>query len=369
MSRIRVVVFRATLSQGGADRVALTLLKHLSRERFQPELLLMRREGELLDEVPDDVRVVSLDVRGLRYSLGAMTRFFRVSDHDVFLSLDSGGNVIALAASLRLRDSRPVIISERNVLWNGGFSLSRAAQVALKKLCYRWSHRLVCVSEDQKRQLRRQLSLPDASLVTIYNPVVTDDLDALAAAPVPHPWLDEEVPVVLWCGRLVPQKNPMLFLEALRNVRPPWRALILGDGPLRESLEARVRELALSDRVRFLGFEKNPYAFMSRAAVYVLSSDNEGLPGTLIQAMACGAACVATDCPTGPAEILEDGRTGFLIAPEDCDSLVQHIDRLLDDPALRYRIATAARAAATERFSAQASIEAYENCIADVASC
>jgi glycosyltransferase involved in cell wall biosynthesis len=144
---------------------------------------------------------------------------------------------------------------------------------------------------------------------------------------------DQERPVVLGVGRLTRQKNFLALIEALGLVRRERdaRLIILGEGPERASLEARVAELSLQQQVFMPGFVNNPHAYMARAAVFALSSDWEGLPTVLIECLATGTPVVSTDCMSGPREILRDGELGGLVPVGDVTALARAISGAIAD--------------------------------------
>ena len=199
-------------------------------------------------------------------------------------------------------------------------------------------------------------------LAVLYNPTFTPSIEELAKIEPAHPWfLDGGPPVILGAGRLEPQKDFATLIDAFQHVRAnrSCRLVILGVGSLRAELEARIASLGLDDCVSLSGWVENPFAFMARAALFVLSSQHEGLPGVLIQAMASGCPAVSTDCPAGPSEILEDPS---LLAPVgDPKALASVMLRALDQPADK-----AALRANAARFSVERSIDGYEALIADV---
>ena len=203
-----------------------------------------------------------------------------------------------------------------------------------------------------------------AAVTTINNPVVTPDLIRLAEEEPDHPWFsDGGPPVVLSAGRLTGQKDFPTLVEAFRRVlaKQSCRLLILGEGPMRGELESRVRALGLDGRVSLPGWIENPYAYMARSALFVLSSRHEGFPGVLVQALACGCPAVSTDCPFGPAEILEDSA---LLAPVgDPEALAGVMLRALAAPEEE---GTAARRAKAARFSAERAVEGYQGLIAGI---
>jgi glycosyltransferase involved in cell wall biosynthesis len=199
----------------------------------------------------------------------------------------------------------------------------------------------------------------------VYNPVIDESIYRSSQEPVEHPWFSEDIPIVLAAGRMVPAKDYPTLLRAFRLVRDRHtaRLVILGDGHLRPELESLVVELGLEDDVSMPGFDKNPFRYMARCRIYVLSSIFEGLGSALIQAMACGAPAIATDCPFGPAEIIvEPGRDGILVPPRDPAALAREIVRLLEHPELCRELAARGRRSA-ERFGADAAVKAYTTAI------
>jgi glycosyltransferase involved in cell wall biosynthesis len=205
----------------------------------------------------------------------------------------------------------------------------------LAKQFYRKADCIIAVSEGVADDLVSVAGLARSEIRVIYNPVVTPELVARAEEPLVHPWLvPGAAPVVLGAGRLSPQKDFATLLRAFAQVRAarPVRLIILGEGELRGQLEAQAAALGVSEDIQFPGFVDNPYAYMRRAGVFVLSSAWEGFGIVLVEAMACGAPVVSTDCPVGPAEILDGGRYGPLVPVGDGGALAQSILSMLDRP-------------------------------------
>jgi glycosyltransferase involved in cell wall biosynthesis len=222
---------------------------------------------------------------------------------------------------------------------------------------YPWADAVIAVSDGVAEQVASLTGMPRERITTIYNPVVTPELLWRSREPVDHPWLAPgQPPVVLGVGKLKIQKGFRTLIRAFARVRAarPARLVILGEGARRRTLEALVDELGLREDVALPGYVENPWAWMSRASVFALSSRWEGLPGALIEAMACGCPVVSTDCPSGPAEILEGGVYGPLVPVGDAGALARAILELLDappDPArLRARAAAFCVDPALERY-------------------
>ena len=237
-----------------------------------------------------------------------------------------------------------------------GFSRRRVKQ-RWRRLSPHAAH-FVGISEGVSESVAEVTGVPPEKVSTIYNPVVPPDLQGKMTEPAGHPWLEDGgEPVILAAGRLDGVKDYPTMIRAFAVLarRQTCRLVILGEGPLRKRLENLVQELHLDDRVALPGWVANPYAFMSRASLFVLSSLHEGLSMVLVEAMACGCPCVSTDCPTGPREILQDGDTGTLVPVGDETALAEAMERALDRPPdaslLQRRAAD---------FSVERAVEAYE---------
>lgn len=360
-----VLVFRPTLGDGGADRVTVTLLQHLDRARFAPSIALARPSGVLIDEVPRDVPVIDLGAPRLAAAVPYLARAIRERRPDVVVCTAGGANVIAVAAHRLARSKARLVLSERSSLRRGDrSSLRLAVELRLKRLAYRRADLVTAVSEGVADDLVELLALDRARVEVVYNPLIADDLAAHAAEPVAHPWFAGPEPVLLAIGRLVDIKDYPAMLDALGAIRrtAAARLAILGDGPMRGELEARARALGLGDAVAFLGYDKNPYRYMKRARLVIQSSRAEGLPGALIQSLACGTPVVATDCDHGPREVVRDGVDGYLVPVGDPRALAERVIALLRDSALHQRFG-AAGAAGARRFSIASSMQRYHAAI------
>ena len=337
--RVRhVAVFLTDLAGGGAERAMLDLAHGIARRGLQVDLVLASATGPYLVDVPAEVRLLDLEVRRVSRAVMPLAKYLRCERPDVlFTSLHHTSLVASIARGLA-RTATPLFLREattvsaRPVAWCD--VRTRAKQCAM-----RWAYAVadgaVAVSEGVADDLRLTFGVPDRKVWTLYSPVVTDSIARLAVLDPEHAWLDRGAPpVVLGVGRLRDHKGFMTLIDAFAKARRrrPMRLVLLGEGPQRADLERRAVELGVGDDVALPGFVRNPFAFMSRASVYVLSSEFEGLPGTLIQAMACGCPVVATDCRSGPREILEDGRYGALVGVGDVDAMARAIDQALDDP-------------------------------------
>ena len=320
---------------GGAERATLKLAAGLSAEGIPVDLVLARKEGPLLAEVPDVVRVVDLGARRVIFSLLGLVQYMRREKPAVVLSA-LHMNFIAIWAKSIAGVPTKVFVSERSTLsnWSKSYADIRLQLMPyFVKVFYPFADGVICVSEGVAADLNQMAHLPKDRIHIIYNPIITTSLMEKAEEKLDDPWLcSTNMPVVLSVGRLSKPKNYPLLLHAFSRVRQlrECHLLILGEGEDRSTLEALISELNLKSDVRLPGFVSNPYPYMRRSSVFVLSSRWEGLPGALIEALYCGVPVISTDCPSGPREILADGRYGKLIPVDDEDALVQAILDALD---------------------------------------
>jgi glycosyltransferase involved in cell wall biosynthesis len=363
----RVLLFCPTLDTGGADRVVITLLRGLDRARVAPTLVLMRREGALVDEVPADVPVHVLGSPRLAVAAPALARTLRRLRPDVVFSTHGGSNIIVALAHALARSTARLVLSERSALVREDRSRARQAlELPAKRLTYRRADLVTAVSAGVAAQLHQLLGLDPRRIAVVYNPMVDDGIDTRARAPIAHPWFaaSEPTPIMLAIGRLVEIKDYPTLLDAFARIRArtPARLVVLGEGPLQASLEARARALGVGTQVAFLGFDRNPFKYMARARCVLHASRAEGLPGALIQAMACGTPVVSTDCDFGPREVISSGTDGYLVPVGDAAALAERVLALLGDDALAARLSGAARASA-QRFTTGVAMARYQDAI------
>lgn len=323
----RIAVFLPSLVGGGAERVMVTLVNGMAACGVPVDLVVAKAEGAYLADISPDVRLVDLDATRVSRSLPALVRYLRRVRPHALLSALNHANVIALWACKLARVGTHVVITEhnnvtRNMRLTAG-SRSRLV-LSLMRRFYPWASSIVAVSNGVADDLSQALALPRERVEVIYNPAVTERLRELSQQTLVHPWLvGGSPPVIVAVGRLTAQKDYPTLIQAFAALRAQRdaRLVILGEGELRVTLEARIAELGIAEDVALPGFVDNPYAWMRQAALFVLSSAWEGLPTVLVEAMACGTPVISTDCPSGPAEILENGAWGRLVPVADVEAL------------------------------------------------
>jgi glycosyltransferase involved in cell wall biosynthesis len=363
------------LEGGGAQKSTLTLAGALAARGHAVELLVCRPRGALQDQVAPEIEVVALDqssvwsarmlalrsdpahfgsiLAGIALAprpsstlgyLGSLVAVLGARRPYALYAANTHRNLEALFARRLAGVDTRIVVTERNAFHDGHLQRgwSRRFLPGLVRRMYGQADAVVAVSDGVADELAAWSGLPRAQIVTIYNPVVTDELIAGQSELVDHPWFQPGTsPVIMSAGRLGRAKDHPTLIRAFARVRRarPARLVIFGQGKTEAktarsvaALQAHAGELGVAGDVALPGFVANPFAYMARAAVFALSSINEGLPGVLIQAMACGCPVVSTDCPSGPAEILAGGRYGRLVSPGDDAALAAAILATLDAP-------------------------------------
>ena len=354
IDRPDVAVYLPTLDAGGAERVMLRLAVGLAESGRRTDLVLARARGPYLKDVPASLRLVDLGARSpvvLTKTL-LMARYVRrVSPRAILSGLDVVDT--ALVARWMARTPTSVVLTihthlSRQFEDKPDWGVAKVRR-GLIRLLYPRTDQLVAVSRGVADDAARIAGLARDRVQVIPNPVVAEDVEERACQPVEHPFLRAgEPPVVLAAGRLVRQKDFPTLIEAFALVRAQRRArlIIVGEADPREpgvqpALEDLIRARGLADDVSLPGFVANPQAYMRQANVVALSSIYEGLPTVLIEALAVGTTIVATDCDSGPREILDRGRYGTLVPVGDpgalAEGLVAALDAPRDGPELRAR--------------------------------
>jgi len=351
--RIDVIVLLQNLAGGGAERVLLTLASALARTGMTVKLVLVRAEGPYLNDVPPELRPNILGPQRTRQVLPALVRRLRLERPRWLITALTHVNLIGIAARRIAMSGTRILVTEHNRITTDqpvpGGCLARR----LMPFVYPLADEIVAVSKGVCQDLVRAAHLPSARVRVVHNPVDCRRIAKLASEVAPHPWLvDGGPPVLVGIGRLLPQKDFATLLRAFALLRShqPGRLVILGEGPEREHLLALASELGVARDVLLPGFVANPFAWLGRASLFVLSSAWEGLPTVLIEALACGTPVVATDCPHGPREILED--LGLLVPVGDANAMEKAMRRMLDAPTDRRLLVDRAAAFCPEQVAA-----------------
>lgn len=335
-----IAFFIPNLSYGGAEKVVVNLVKEMSSQGIELELIVTNSEGasqkHYLNQIPKEVKIINLGTSRILNTILPLANYIKKQKPTAIISHLSHVNVAAILAQKISHSETQLILVEHNTFSahkSRGFT-SKLVKY-LMKLLYPQAKFIVSVSEAVRKDLEIYLDLESQKIKTIYNPVVSNELFIKAGASLNHPWFQSNwPPVFLAVGRLVELKDFSTLIKALALLRKhnSARLVILGEGHLRVKLENLAKDLGISEDVSLEGFVENPYAYMSRATALVLSSRSEGLPTVLIEAMACGCPIISTDCLSGPKEILDAGRYGALVPVGDEKLMSKAMLKILEEP-------------------------------------
>jgi glycosyltransferase involved in cell wall biosynthesis len=334
LDRCPISFFIQDLREGGAERSVARLLSGIVARGIATDLVVIEKSGPYFAELDSRVNVVELSQSRTLSSIFGLKRYLEEVRPKALVSAMVHTNVAATIANRLSRFRTRLVVVEHNLISKNRMLKSGFVGLSYRLVpwCYPIADSIAAVSDDVRDDLAAETGIDADRIIALHNPVVTPALRGLAAELVDHPWFQAgSPPVVLGVGRLSPQKNFPLLIQSFAEVRRNREAklVILGEGELRPELEQLVRKLGIESDVDLPGFDANPFRFMSRAAVYVLSSDWEGLPTALIEALACGAPVVSTDC-AGTGEILADGEYGKIVPRGDAVALARAIEAALD---------------------------------------
>src|ERR1700733_1819937 len=333
----RISIFLPSLEGGGAERVMCNLAIEIAERGIPVDLVLAKKIGPYLQDVPPTVRLIDLGSGRLIFCIPKLINYLRSVKPHCLISALSNANVIAIVSHLLAASPAKIIVSERVAINQAQIhihSLRRRLVPILIRLFYKRADHIVAISHGVADQLATMLGIPHDNIAVIYNPVVNDKLLQKAEEPVNHPWfLPAAPPVIVAAGRLVKQKDFQTLIRAFSLVRKTRVAslMILGEGECRPEVQNLAQQLGIADDVSLPGFVDNPYKYMKGARAFVLSSLYEGFANVIIEAMACGTPIISTNCPSGPSEILENGRWGRLVPVGDVGGLAKAIQNVLDE--------------------------------------
>lgn len=334
----RLAILLATSGHSGVDTVMTNLIRAFAAAGRQVDLLRIRNHGPYLDSVPENVRLVDLGVGHINTALLPLIRYLRRTRPYALLTDKDRLNRIALWArwaarvptrvSIRMGTTISIDLPTRP-------ALDRWLQTLSIRHLYRRADSVLVPSQGAADDLAQFAGLPRSRIHVVPSPVVTRQLQLFAARRPDHPWFhDQGPPVILGVGELSGRKDFATLVHAFAKVRTqyPCRLMILGEGRRRGQLEELARKLNIGEHVALPGFISPPYPYMAHAALFVLPSRWEGMPVVLIEALALGTPVVATDCPSGPRELLDGGRYGDLVPVGNADALAAAILRTLQQP-------------------------------------
>ncbi|MFP9193674.1 glycosyltransferase [Natrialbaceae archaeon A-CW1-1] len=337
-----IVIFLPDLRTGGVERIMLNLAKSLNANGEAVSIVVATRRGDFQNQVDDGINVVDLNIPrtpvGILGAVPYFATYIRKKQPDVIISSKPHANITAICSNILSGKKSKTIVTEHDiksdVLSYFGTKKTRIT-FFLASHIYNYSDQIVAVSESVKEDLVDTFNLNSEDVIVIHNPVITDDFHEKRNQATKFPYFNsDEYEVILTVARLDPRKNIPGLINAVSMLE--WdkklKLVIFGEGRERERLEKVIEEDNLEDLVDLPGYTENPYPYMREASVFVLPSLSEGLPTVLIEALGCGCPIVATECSSGPPEILGNGEYGELVPTKNDQELANSILKILSNP-------------------------------------
>lgn len=331
-----ITFFVARHSSTGVPLAQIRLAKALHRRGYIVEFVIGHVPENLSTPQLEGIRVTNLNISRTYKLLLPIISYIRKNQPDVIFTAEDHLNAIVTLAVIATGSKAKLSASSRITPYRVYSDKLFTKKWILKKVSIVLRNRvdaLVCVSEDMVKEYEALLG--PSKYQCIYNVISDADTPRRMSEAVDDPWFnDTSIPIVISAGTLSSRKGFADLIIAMKTViqHKPARLVILGEGHLRADLEALIQKQGLAGSVRLFGFQDNPLKYFSKSKVFVLSSYAEGLPNVLVEAMACGCTPVATDCPTGPREVLRGGEYGHLIPMRNPEAMAVAIQSALDSP-------------------------------------
>ncbi len=332
MQKSRLVFIIHALNVGGAERIIVTLLNHVDRDKYEVHLILFQAIGAFMDEIKDDVIVHNLNAPSAKKGLLSLIKKLHYLKPDtVFSGIGFVNSLLSAFIPLVNR------LSNKNIHW-----VARETNIvsiinnkerfsSINNWLYRHTYKnynvIVCQSNVMRQDLLEQYQIPNEKMVIINNPVDIERVQKGSLEELPRPFLKEKLNI-LAVGAMRTQKRFDLLLQAFALLQPNHYTLtIVGTGVEESKIKALAHKLGIVSSVYFEGFQSNPYKYMQHADMMVLSSEYEGFPNVLLEANSCGLPIIAFDCKGGTTEIIKEGFNGQLVPCKDIQKLAQKIEQ------------------------------------------
>lgn len=341
----KVLIIQESLGGGGAERVLINILNKIDYSKYKVDLLLLFEEGVYLNKVPKQVNIKKVwtsksnSPNFIEYYLRKIKRaiiklfarniykLFIKDNYDTEIAFVEGLSTLVLANSTNEKSKK--------IAWvHIDLKKHRTMSIEKERKCYGCIDKIICVSNDSKTIFDELYNEYSNKSMVIYNMINKLEIEKLSNESVNY---DFNVSTVVAVGRLTEQKRFDILIRAHKKLIDEGiehNLLILGAGPKELDLVNLISKLDVMDTVTLLGFKENPYPYIKNATIYAMSSDFEGLPLVITEALVLGKAIVSTRC-TGPTELLGNGKYGLLSECGDTDGLKESIKKLITDDKLR----------------------------------
>ncbi|MCK8816305.1 glycosyltransferase [Natroniella sulfidigena] len=341
----KIIIFIPYLICGGAQRVVINLLKGFDKLEFDLTLIVVDKEGLFSFQISEEVQFIELEKDRVLTSVFELAKIFKEQNPDIIFSHLNYANIIAVMAAKLARVKSKIIVTEHSNYLAGKKKnkIRKKFFDFLLKMTYKLTDKIVTVSDGVAKSLKLAgFEGEKYDFKTIYNPIVTTELFEKKNNEVKHSWINNpDIKVIIAVGNLREAKDYPTLIKSFSIAKKKvnnLKLIVLGEGKKRKELEKLISELELNDDIELIGFVDNPFAYMSKADLFVLSSQWEGFGNVIVEAMACGCPVISTDCPYGPNEIIDNGENGILTSVGNEKEIAEKIILLLTNEDLRINI-------------------------------
>lgn len=334
-SNMHIAFLLPDLRGGGAQKMIVNLANWCAGQGHKVSLILLSDTGIYHDLIAHNITVINFQKTRSLFAINALTRYLKIEQPDILISALYYVNIVALISRMVTDSSTKIVISERNHVtcsFNSMHSTVRFMWGTALRVFYPLSNQIIGISNGVCEDLKTLLPANShARIKKLYNPVITNQFNVELHSAAPDIFPQRSQVKLIASGRLVKQKDYPTMLRAFACIvekNPTAYLVILGSGPLEGELQALRKTLGLEEHVHFQGFVQNPIAYMKQADMFIITSAWEGFGNVIVEALYCGLKIVATDCPSGPSEILRNGEYGTLCSVGDVKQIAEAVDNL-----------------------------------------
>src|SRR5690625_538577 len=327
----KVMFFLHSLGRGGAERTMINIMNNLNHIKLEVVLFLCTNKNNRYEKILNEkIKVNVLGIDRLRFAFFKLRKVIIKEEPDLLFSTMNPNNIALLISKIFSLVKIPVIIREANNRSASG-KVTWLNKKVTRLLYNNFANKVVALSNGVKEDLINEFKIKPEKIEVIYNPVEVEKIKEMATQSIKDVSILNSEKTIISVARLVEQKNYPLLLKAFKKVREKIKCklLILGTGYLEDELKELSRELGIDKYIVFLGFKDNPYKYMQKSDLFVLSSNWEGFGHVIVEAMASGTPVIATDCKSGPREIIGNSEFGILTPVNNVNALAKEISFLL----------------------------------------
>ena len=349
MGKTQVAFFINSMTGGGAEKVVKLLIQQLMKDK-ELDIILILLENKITYQLPKNIKIIHLFSHldnylqkfiGLLYGsikLKSITKRYKIQ---IIISSLERSNFVNVMTKFLGSPHKAIISEHTNPEYTyGSRTLKNSIVKLLIKLLYGKADRIIAVSNGVKKALIKVFKIDENKIQIIYNPCDINKIKKLSMEKVEYPWFSEKIPIIITIGRLIESKGHGKLLQAFAKIKKqiPSKLVIIGEGNLRKQLERLTVKFEVEKDIAFLGWQENPYKYISKSNIFVLSSNSESFGLVVVEAMVCGIPVVSFDCESGPREILDNGEYGILVPVGDIEGLSEAVINILKNNDLREKI-------------------------------